>query len=151
MKPVVQEEKIGCGLACVATLARITYPKIKKIAYRQGISAADPKLWSDTDHIRNLCATLGVKVAKSQNPFQSWERLPDCALLAIKWHKDNGIPYWHWTVFVREKEKAYVLDLKKSLKTNQRTDFGRIKPKWYIEVFLIENSEAKAIFLAERC
>ena len=84
MKPVVQEEKTGCGLACVATLAEVSYAAVKKSAHNQGISAADPKLWSDTDYIRKLCTTLGIKVAKSENSFQSWEKLPKCALLAIK-------------------------------------------------------------------
>ncbi|MBT5631444.1 MAG: hypothetical protein HOJ13_01820 [Nitrospina sp.] len=135
MKPVVQEEKTGCGLACVATLAEVSYGAVKKSAYKLDISSKDPKLWSGTDHIRTLCATFGIKVAKSENLFQNWDQLPDCALLAIKWHKKKGIPFWHWTVFVREEKSCYVLDPKHNLKTNQRTDFGRVKPKWFIEVF----------------
>lgn len=44
----------------------------------------------------------------------------------------RGKPYWHWVVFIREDCYAYVLDSKKGLKRNIRTDFGRMKPKWYI-------------------
>ncbi len=136
MKPVVQEEKTGCGIACVAALAKISYAAMKKIAYEEGISASDPRLWSDTGYVKKLCAIMGIEVGKTQSSFKSWERLPDCALLAIKWHQDKGTSFWHWTVFARDKKKYYVLDPKKNLKINQRTDFGRIKPKWYIEVFL---------------
>ena len=60
--------------------------------------------------------------------------MPDCALLAIKWHREKGKPFWHWVVFVRDGEDEYVLDSKKALKSNVRTDFGRMNPKWYIEV-----------------
>jgi hypothetical protein len=37
-------------------------------------------------------------------------------------------------VFVREGGDAFVLDSKKALRTNRRTDFGRMKPKWFIPV-----------------
>jgi hypothetical protein len=36
--------------------------------------------------------------------------------------------------YVRENGEAKVLDSKKALTSNVRRDFGRIKPKWYIEV-----------------
>jgi hypothetical protein len=37
-------------------------------------------------------------------------------------------------VFVRERGLACVLDSKRGLSSNCRTDFGRMKPKWYIPV-----------------
>ena len=37
-------------------------------------------------------------------------------------------------VFVRQADQAYVLDSKKGLRSNRRTDFGRMKPKWSISV-----------------
>lgn len=46
----------------------------------------------------------------------------------------SPIVFWHWAVFVREGTKQYVLDSKKALKSNIRTDFGRMKPKWHIKV-----------------
>ena len=136
LKPVVQEEKTGCGIACVATLAGITYSSSKKVANRQGIYADDSNLWSNTEYVKRLCASLNIRVAAKKAPFKSWKSLPDYALLAIKWHIESGTPFWHWTVFVREGGECYVLDPKKGLKTNLRTDFGRIKPKWFIKVFL---------------
>ena len=76
-----------------------------------------------------------MSTSGKEQEFHSWGRLPDLALLATKWHLEKGAPFWHWVVFVRERERSYVLDPKKALKTNQRTDFGRIKPKWFIEVY----------------
>jgi hypothetical protein len=67
-------------------------------------------------------------------PFVSWSALPAKALLAIKWHRDRRRSYWHWVVFVRTHERAYVLDSASALKRHVRTDFGRMKPKWFIAV-----------------
>ncbi|MET0047588.1 MAG: hypothetical protein ABW066_07385, partial [Sedimenticola sp.] len=106
----------------------------KKIAGGIGIVASDQSLWSSTDPVRRLLGELGVEADKSERPFNGWDRLPDCALLSIKWHLEGGMPFWHWVVFVREGGRQYVLDSKKGLKRNLRTDFGRIKPKWYIEI-----------------
>ena len=133
MNPVVQEEKTGCAIASAAAIAGIPYSEAKKIANAMGIHAEDSSLWSDTRHIRNLLGKLGYKTGET-TPFKSWEALPDLALLSIKWHLEKGTPFWHWAVFVREEGRAFVLDSKKALKNNLRTDFGRMKPKWFIAI-----------------
>ncbi len=102
MKPVIQQEKAGCAIASSAAIAGISYAKAKKIAYSLGISAEDSTLWSSTKPVRMILKNLGIKTGLSETPFKNWQTLPDCALLAIKWHKENGIAYWHWVVFIRE-------------------------------------------------
>lgn len=109
---------------------------MKKQANALGIYAEDTALWSETDHVRRLVRELGVAVAATETPFTSWESLPDRALLAIKWRMERGRPFWHWVVFVCEHGDARVLDSKKTLRSNLRRDFRRIKPEWYIEVFI---------------
>ena len=135
MKPVIQLEKTGCAIASSAAIAGISYAKAKQLANSLGIYASDSKLWSETKPVRTLLKQLGYKTSKNETPFKNWESLPDHALLAIKWHRENGKPYWHWVVFVRDNKKVYVLDSKSSLKSNIRTDFGRMNPKWFIKVF----------------
>jgi ABC-type bacteriocin/lantibiotic exporter with double-glycine peptidase domain len=135
LKPVIQQEATGCGIACAATLAGISYSKAKKLANSLGIFAQDCRLWSDTSAVRKLMRHLKINLAKNEKVFRGWDNLPDRALLAIKWHKEKGIPFWHWAVFLRQGGQACVLDSKKSLKKNIRTDFGRIQPKWFIEVY----------------
>ena len=136
MKPVIQQEAAGCGIASAATIAGISYANAKRIANELGITAKDSTLWSSTKPVRNILKNLGIKASTAKTPFKNWQSLPDCALLAIKWHKEKGKAYWHWVVYVREENKEYVLDSKKSLTTNVRTDFGRMKPKWFINVKL---------------
>ena len=134
MEAVVQEQISGCGIAACAALAQVDYATARHVASTLGIHAEDPQLWSDTTYVRRLLGALGLPAAAQQTPFTDWQALPDRALLAIKWRIEKGRPFWHWVVFVREADGCYVLDSKKALKHNRRLDFGRIKPKWSIEV-----------------
>jgi hypothetical protein len=136
MKPVIQLEPSGCGIASVATITGFSYKKVKSIANSVGVFAEDKRLWSETTHVRSLLKRFGIKAGISEIPFRSWEALPNLALLSIKWHIEKRQPFWHWVVFVRENEHPYVLDSKRNLFTNYRTDFGRMKPKWYIPIRL---------------
>ncbi len=54
MKPVVQLERTGCGIASVAALAGVSYTAAKHVANRMGIHARDSRLWSETTHMRQL-------------------------------------------------------------------------------------------------
>jgi hypothetical protein len=82
--------------------------------------------------VRRLLKKLGIGVSTTTHPFRSWASMPDRALLAIKWHRERRKAFWHWVVFERQNGKASVLDSKASLKHHRRTDFGRMKPKWYL-------------------
>ncbi|MCD4779702.1 MAG: hypothetical protein K8S27_04030 [Candidatus Omnitrophica bacterium] len=134
MKPVIQQEKSGCAIASSAAIAGITYQKAKAIANSIGIFADDSSLWSESKYICNILKELGFKTSDIEKPFENWQSLPACALLAIKWHIKQGKPYWHWAVYVRKRKEEYILDSSSRLKTNLRTDFGRINPKWSIKV-----------------
>jgi hypothetical protein len=134
MRAVVQEDRTGCGIAAVAAIAGVSYMRAKSVAAALDILPTDSRLWSDTDHVRRLLAAFGLRPARSTRSFRSWGALPDCALLAVKWHRQAGRPCWHWVVFVREWGHGYVLDSKRSLKVHARTDFGRMKPKWSLAV-----------------
>ena len=134
MNPIIQEEMTGCAIASSAAIAGISYNDARAIANGIGIYAEDTALWSETNYIRKLLSELGIKTGSKEIPFTDWKSVPNCALLSIKWHAVHGKPYWHWVVFVREGGRSYVLDSKKTLTTNIRTDFGRMKPQWYIEV-----------------
>ncbi len=134
MRPVIQEDKTGCGLASVATLAGLSYRQVKTKASQLGINVGDPKLWSDTMYIRQLLASYDISASHRVSTFRSWQNLPPLALLAIKWHQVHDCAYWHWVVFYRGPLGPMVLDSKRELRTHCRTDFGRIKPKWFLTV-----------------
>ncbi len=135
LRPVIQEEPTGCGIAVAAALAGLSYRQARTVANRLGIRAGDPALWSDPQPVLRLLAELGVPTGGSPIPFTGWAQLPDRALLAIKWHLEQDRPCWHWVVFHRNGTVSQVLDSKPALRTHLRTDFGRMHPKWFIEVF----------------
>lgn len=138
-KAVVQLELSGCGIASVAAIARVPYSRAKQVAARLRINAQDERLWSDTAPVRRLLSEFGFEAGPPVK-FRSWDALPDLALLAIKWHLVKGRPFWHWVVFVRENGRPAVLDSKKSLARNIRSDFGRMKPKWFMAIWDPENT-----------
>ena len=135
MKVVLQDEISGFGLAVVATVAGKHYDEVKQYANSIGIYAEDKRLYSGTAYVRKLLTHYGVKNSNLENPFEFWGKLPNKALLSIKYHIEKDVPYWHWTVFHRSGGKAVVLDPARYLVTNERSDFHNIKPKWFIEIY----------------
>jgi hypothetical protein len=134
VKPVVQEETTGCGIASVANILGKTYSKMKGIANAMGIYASDKSLWSDTHHVRRMLYASGIETSPDEVPFETWDKLPDIALLSIKHHQEDSKDFWHWVVFKRIENKAFVLDSASYLPSNIRTDFDEMQPKWFIEV-----------------
>ncbi len=134
MKATIQEEETGCGIAAVATILQLPYSIVQAQANALGIYATDEKLFSDTQYMRRLLTHYTISTADTEKPFQSWEDLPDLALLSIKHHYENGTPFWHWVVFHRGDCGARVLDSAPHLESNERSDLEAIDPKWYIEV-----------------
>lgn len=134
MKPVIQREKSGCGIATSATIAGVTYSQAKLVASGLGIHAAENPRGLGISDVRALLGRLGVRLSTHEALFVSWDKLPDTALLAIKWSLNKGVPCWHWVTFIREGSSSYVLDPKRALRSNIRTDFGRMRPKWFIAV-----------------
>ena len=142
MKPVIQLERTGCGIASVAALAGVSYQAARQAAGRLGISAEDHRLWSETTHVRRLLKRYRFYASSRQRPFRSWPALPKRSLLAIKWRRIKGRACWHWVVCVKD-DSMYVLDSSPSLTRHVRTDFRRMKPKWFIAVTRLPSKRSR--------
>jgi len=143
MRAVVQEDPTGCGIASVAALTGLPYRRVRSDARRLGIVVSDPRLWSETGPVRRLLASYGIKAARSERPFRNWIVLPPVALLAIKWHGRGGRASWHWVLYRRGPDGPRVLDSSPSLRQPVRRDFGRMHPKWYIEIRRTDDRAAR--------
>lgn len=139
MKPVIQEEETGCGIAAVANILGKTYPEMKRIANAMGIFATDQSLWSDATSVRRMLSACGLAPSQAEQPFTSWETLPDLALLPINFHQEGGKEFWHWVVYKREGGSAFILDSTRHRQENIRTDFEAMSPHWFIEVKTHDN------------
>jgi hypothetical protein len=71
MKPIVQLERSGCGIAIMAARAGVTYAQTKRDVNRLGLFADDPRLWSETDYVRKLLKEYGFRWARTEAPFIS--------------------------------------------------------------------------------
>jgi len=134
LKPVIQEETTGCGIASVANIIGKSYSELKEVANSMGIYASDESLWSDTQYVRRILTSFNIETSRNEIPFKSWNKLPGVALLSTKYRQDGGRSLWHWVVFKRVKNESFVLDSASYLSSNIRTDFNNMHPKWYIEV-----------------
>ncbi|WP_444935226.1 hypothetical protein ACJJIW_11580 [Microbulbifer sp. JMSA004] len=134
LKPVIQEETTGCGIASAANILGKSYREMKAIANGMGIYASDKELWSDTQFVRRLLATQDVQTSEHEIPFTSWASLPELALLAINHYQEADKDFWHWVVFKRINNQEFVLDSASYLPSNLRQDFESMQPQWFIEV-----------------
>jgi ABC-type bacteriocin/lantibiotic exporter with double-glycine peptidase domain len=122
----------GCGVACIAMLAGCSYLRVKKVAVKK-FEYNNPEFYTTTGQLRKLAKTFGVRIiSKRRKRFKDWDLLPDIAILSINSKENNK--YWHWVVFARQKGGGFVLDPNKTIKTNRRTDFGRMNPSGYLIV-----------------
>lgn len=132
MKRVIQKDRTGCGLACIAMLAGRTYQEVRKAAVALNIEKAG-EFYTHAIHLKELGAVFNIHIpAKRWRVFRSWGELPDTALVAIN-PRDGGL-YWHWVVFMRRDGSEFVLDPRESVKTERRTDFGRMRAARFLPV-----------------
>lgn len=78
--------------------------------------------YTRSHHLNRLLENLGCTAGRSR-AVRKWESLPDLAIAAINPDSENYC--WHWVVFVRDGEDAYVLDSRS--KRERRTDFARVR------------------------
>lgn len=125
LRRIIQQDRNGCGLACVAMLAGISYRQACAIAEQRGWYADIRKNGMPTHRLRKLLRDSGVRTNPAVRTSR-WERFSDLAIVCT-----NS----HWAVFQRNKAGVErVFDSNASLKNGIRTDFSRIRPVFYIEV-----------------
>jgi hypothetical protein len=93
MTRVIQEHELGCGVACIAMLAGVTFQKAAVVIFPNG--RIRPMRTSD---IRRGAQHFGINVGERQRPLGSREYrdLNEDALLSVKFHGTN---WWHWVLW----------------------------------------------------
>ena len=132
LRRIKQEDPTGCGLACIAILAGVSYTEIRKIAVDDLEFDESGLFYTGTTHLRKLASKYNIKLSKRRRQFKSLEALPEKAILAINY--DGNVDTWHWVIYRRTLNEEFVYDPKRSIKSNKRTDFSRMKIKWFLQV-----------------
>jgi len=130
MKLVRQKHRTGCGLACVAMIAGISYKETFSFArHAFNWQKTESNFRTDSNDLRTLLSVLKIKTEKGRS-VRKISSLSDKAIVAINYNEDRET--WHWVVFLREKEKEYFLDPR--TKKILRTDFTRMRLRSFIPV-----------------
>src|SRR5437879_4505212 len=93
MKHIIQEDENGCGVACVAMLANVSYGMARKTMFGRG----DVKPTSTAD-LRKALLAFSLKPADLLIPLRTrhYSSLRERAILKVNVRKRN---YWHWVVW----------------------------------------------------
>ena len=131
MRIVKQDDPTGCGIACIAMLAGTDYSSVKELAVKQIEFDNSVTFYTDTNDLKKLGKNFNIELGE-QRDFKSFQELPEIAILAINYNKNSE--RWHWVVYRRNSNDEFVCDPRKTIKTDKRRDFGRIKAKWFVPV-----------------
>lgn len=139
---VPQDDDTGCGIACVAMLAGVSYEQAKAATFPP--SPRKRKFYTGGADLRRGLKAFGLTLeptARAQK-FTAWSQLETTSIVAIEQvprHKSR----WHWVVFVDDGVRRYVLD--PSWPEAVRTDFKRMQGRSFLRVVALagQNSGPK--------
>ncbi|HAV2807924.1 cysteine peptidase family C39 domain-containing protein [Acinetobacter baumannii] len=133
IKRIIQEDSTGCGIACVAMVAGLTYNEAKQIALDNQILKSKKNFYTRSNDVANFLNFLGIKSQNSRKVCH-WESIKTLSIVAINYREatDN----WHWVVYIPNENKGFVLDPNKKIKNEIRVDFSRMKLRSYIPISL---------------
>ena len=138
-KLIPQLDRSDDLLACVAILTGKSLADVRKQAEQFGLPKTGP-YWVDIDMTAKLLMNLGNLVATKYKEFTSFAALPDVAILLIDYDEDTEIGrhvIWHHIRGTKDQQAlSYVIDPALHISASQQmtTEFGHLKPAWYVEV-----------------
>ena len=131
LRRVMQLEPTSCGIACVATVGRLTHGRVLGAA--RGIFGWDKTqrtYYTNFEQLKKLLSSFGIAVGRRINK-SDWAAVPDLAIAAINHRRTrNDVEYWHWVVFQRINDDFFVLDPRS--KREVRRDFGKMRLHAYL-------------------
>ena len=139
MKPrrVLQQDATGCGIACAAMIAGVSYAYAKAIAIELGLIEKSGSQYTTSRKLIRLLAELDV-IALTGRKLKHWESVDCLSIVGINYRPNHEI--WHWVVYVPDDKIGYVLDPRRIVKSSKRVDFTRMRPRSYIPVTHSKNS-----------
>lgn len=140
----LQQDRSGCGLACVAMLAGIGYAQARTLAralgigprpyrYRAGagLRCAREGYLTDAAQLRRMLKLLGVATGPERE-VAGWDECEGDGIAAINFDPIDG--RWHWVVRLCDAGGDAVLDPNARVRSERRRDFGRMRPMRFIPV-----------------
>lgn len=134
-----QLDSTGCGLACVAMLGGIGYAQARSLARHLGIGPRDrgarrgPRQAYHTSaaQLARMLRLLGARPGR-ERPLSRADALDCDGILAI--NHDPRDDSWHWVVYIHAEDGGYVLDPNPRVRSERRTDLGRMRCRSFLPV-----------------
>ncbi|WP_308318795.1 cysteine peptidase family C39 domain-containing protein, partial [Vibrio metschnikovii] len=114
MRRVVQQDRTGCGLACIAILAGTEYSNVKDRALDLFNLESSDEFYTNASELQKLGQEFNLNVGAKRRVFKGFNALPDLAILAINYRENEDT--WHWVVYCRDEGNEFVIDPKKAVK-----------------------------------
>lgn len=134
IKRVIQEDSTGCGIACIAMVAGISYAEAKQITLNNEILKKSVKnFYTTTKDLVNVLNSIGIESSKGRK-VRYWSSINTISIVGINFLETTDT--WHWVLFIPDEDTGYVLDPSKRVKTEKRTDFSRMRLRSYIPISL---------------
>lgn len=131
MRRIKQLDATGCGIACAAMIAGVSYKRARKRAIELGIVGDRPPHYTTSGDVRRLLIDLGASAARGRR-LTHWESVSGLSIVGINYSKEFDA--WHWVVYVPSKRGSYVLDPRAAVKSCRRYDFLRMRPRSFMPV-----------------
>lgn len=129
MKRIIQEDGSGCGLACVAMVAGVTYAEARVFAV--DYLDFDPlgPFYTEIIDLRYMLSEYGYGLSR-YTPFKAYEYISPLAILEIERSGNHN----HWVLYVKCGLDRYILDPAQGVKSERRRDWHRMRPVSYANV-----------------
>lgn len=129
MRRVLQEDGTGCGFACVAMIAGVSYKEIRDMAV--GWFGFDPTgpFYTTIYDLRDLLAEYAYSLSRYTS-FRTYKTISPLSLLEIQKTGGNS----HWVLSVKCGLDQYILDPAPHVRTEKRRDWWRIEVINYANV-----------------
>jgi hypothetical protein len=129
MQRIIQEDATGCGLACVAMVARVTYRDVRHLAVEWlGFDPFGP-FYTTIYDLRDLLREYGYCLSRN-TPFRTFQAIDPLCLLELKRPGEHN----HWVLSVKCALDRYILDPAPHIRTDKRRDWRRIQVVSYANI-----------------
>lgn len=107
MKRIKQKDRTGCGIACVAMVAKKTCAQVKKKMQSLGCFEDNKKnvFFTEYSDLKKALKAYKIKSSRVYNK-KNWESIRKNAIVAINHNKKRD--EWHWVIY--DKKKGGVFD-----------------------------------------
>ena len=126
---VIQQDATGCGLACVAMVAGVTYSDVRCIAVEHlGFDPTGP-FYTYLDDLRYMLDWFGYGLRR-WTLFKTYGPISPLSVLEI----ERTGPHNHWVLLVKCALDMFVLDPSPGVKSTRRRDWYRLRPVSYANI-----------------